>query len=164
MNSFLENYEVAPGFEDVFAMTPEEQDEHEAYMVSLRILSEVQKTLEARNMTRKQLAEALGTSASYLTQLFRADKLLNLEMIVKLERVLGLRFQIQFAGVNVGAYQPEELQEKVRALNPYHFNVPPAKIPPTIDWQGGSQTNERLEHLTPTEKQVAGNYSIMQAA
>lgn len=108
----MDKYVVAPGFEELFTMKPAEQDAHEAHMVSLRILSEVQKLLDARNMTRKQLAEALGTSPSYLAQLFRADKMLNLEMIVKLERVLGLKCQIRFAVADVGALQPEGLKEK----------------------------------------------------
>lgn len=96
MKAVADQYEVAPGYEDLFEMSQAEQDTHEAQMLSFRILSEVQKTLEARGMTRKQLASELGTSASYLTQLFRGDKLLNLPMIVKLERVLGLKSQVVF--------------------------------------------------------------------
>jgi transcriptional regulator with XRE-family HTH domain len=165
MKKFAEQFDVAPGYEDLFDLSHEEQDEHEAHMVSLRILSEVQKALDARKMTRKQLAETLGTSASYLTQLFRADKLLNLEMIVKLERVLGLKCQIRFAGAEVGAYRTEELVEKARALHPYRHDAPISRIP-AIDWSGGSLASAKDNPLpfNQREKRMAGSYAELQAA
>ena len=46
-------------------------------------------------MTRKELAQKIGTSASFLTQLYRGSKLLNLTTIAKLEKALGITFTIK---------------------------------------------------------------------
>lgn len=51
--------------------------------------------MDRKGWTRKQLAESLGTSASYLTQLFRGDRLLNFKTEAKIEAALGIKFVIK---------------------------------------------------------------------
>jgi transcriptional regulator with XRE-family HTH domain len=43
--------------------------------------------------------EEIGTSASYLTQLFRGDRLLNFRTIAKIEAALNIEFKIQEVSV-----------------------------------------------------------------
>lgn len=64
-------------------------------MIMYRFLSEVEILSEERKMTRKELAQKIGTSASYLTQLYRGNKLLNLTTIAKFEKVFDITFEIK---------------------------------------------------------------------
>lgn len=63
-------------------------------MLSYIFLSEAQKVLDRKGWTQKRLAEEIGTSASYLTQLLRGDKLLNLKTIAKIETALHIQFEL----------------------------------------------------------------------
>lgn len=86
--------EIKKEFQKLFEKTPEEQIEHRAHMLSLIFLSEAEKALDRKGWTRKRLAEEIGTSASYLTQLFRGDRLLNFKTVAKIEQALDLDYQI----------------------------------------------------------------------
>jgi len=59
-----------------------------------KIRSEFQKAMDRKGWTRKRLAKEIGTSASYLTQLFRGDRLLNFKTVAKIEAALGIEFEI----------------------------------------------------------------------
>lgn len=67
--------------------------ENKAYMIMFRCLSEIQKNLGG-NPSKKQLSELVETSPSYITQLFRGDKLINLLMLAKFELALDSEFDI----------------------------------------------------------------------
>jgi len=81
-------------FQKLFEQSPEEQIEHRAQMLSYIFLSEAQKAMGRKEWTRKRLAKEIGTSASYLTQLFRGDRLLNFKTVAKLETALSIDFEI----------------------------------------------------------------------
>ncbi len=68
--------------------------EYESRMISYRFLSEVDKIMETRGIKKKELAIMLGTSASYITQLFNGNKLINLPTLAKLQHALGIKFSI----------------------------------------------------------------------
>lgn len=74
------------------ARTPEEVAADQAQQLSFRFLSEVERLMGERGLTKRALAAAVGTSASYITQLFRGDRLLNLPMLARLEQALDIRF------------------------------------------------------------------------
>ena len=59
-----------------------------------RFLSIIEIRCEELGWNRKQLAEKVGTSASYITQLFRGDKLVNMLTLAKFQKALGLEFEI----------------------------------------------------------------------
>lgn len=81
-------------FEQLFEKSPEEQVEHRAQMLSYIFLSEAQKAMDQKGWTQRRLANEIGTSASYLTQLMRGDRLLNLKTIAKIEDALHIRFKV----------------------------------------------------------------------
>ncbi len=81
-------------FRKLFKKSPEEQVEHRAQLLSYIFLSEAQKVMDRKGWTRKQLAEEIGTSASYLTQLFRGYRLLNFKTVAKIEVALDLKYGI----------------------------------------------------------------------
>lgn len=68
--------------------------EVETRLLMYRFLSEIEIITASRGITRKKLASMIGTSASYLTQLYKGDKIINLRTIAKIERALDLRFKV----------------------------------------------------------------------
>ena len=86
--------EIRDEFQKLFEKSPEEHVEHRAQMLSYIFLGEAQKAMDRKGWTRKQLANEIGTSASYLTQLFRGDRLLNFKTVAKIEYALDLKYGI----------------------------------------------------------------------
>jgi len=86
--------EIRNEFQKLFEKSPEEQVEHRAQLLSYIFLSEAQKAMDRKGWTRKQLADEIGTSASYLTQLFRGDRLLNFKTVAKIEGALEIWFEV----------------------------------------------------------------------
>lgn len=82
-------------FQKLFEKSQDEQIEHRAHMLSFMFLSEVERAIDKKGWTKKRLADEIGTSASYLTQLFRGDRLLNLKTVAKMEQALGFQFNIE---------------------------------------------------------------------
>ena len=67
----------------------------EKTMVQMRFMSEVDLLMEEFGMSKTELAKAVGLSPSYITQLFKGTKSLNLEMIAKFQMVFGRKFFIE---------------------------------------------------------------------
>lgn len=86
--------EIKDSFQKLFEQSKDESIDHRAQMLSYIFLSEAEKAMERQGITRKELAQRIGTSASYLTQLFRGDRLLNLKNIAKIEAALELSYCI----------------------------------------------------------------------
>lgn len=68
---------------------------HETRMVQFRFLSEIDRLMDERNFSKKELAKAIGTSPSYITQLFKGTKPLNLETIAKFQKIFGVKFDVE---------------------------------------------------------------------
>src|SRR5690348_15788748 len=84
---------VRQDFEDLFKFDSKEDElQHKAQMLSYRFLSEVEKQCDKRKISRAELAEMVGTSRSYITQLFRGSKRVNMDVLAKFEDVLGITF------------------------------------------------------------------------
>ncbi len=73
----------------------EDQLEHKAQMISYRFLSEVEKECDKRNISRTELAEMVSTSKSYITQLFRGSKRVNMHILAKIEAAIGITFKVK---------------------------------------------------------------------
>lgn len=85
---------INPEFESLFTFKNlEEKIEHDAGMISLRMLSDVEKLCDDRNLKKTDLAGMVGTSKSYITQLFRGDKNINANMMARFENALGITFE-----------------------------------------------------------------------
>ncbi len=70
----------------------------ETRLLMFRFLSEVEKITEERGITRKELAKMIGTSPSFITQLYRGTKIVNLATLAKLQKALNFRFRIEAVG------------------------------------------------------------------
>ncbi len=92
----LENkyQEIDNAFDDLFKEL-ENNFEVDAKVIASRFLNEVKDIAEIRNINRKKLAEMIGTSPSYLTQLYRGTKLMNLITLAKLKKALDLEIEIK---------------------------------------------------------------------
>jgi transcriptional regulator with XRE-family HTH domain len=97
-------------FQKLFEQSSEEQIEHRAQMLSYIFLSEAQKTMDRKGWTRKRLAKEIGTSASYLTQLFRGDRLLNFKNVAKIEAALEIHFGVSASSGTAAYHGSEELK------------------------------------------------------
>jgi ribosome-binding protein aMBF1 (putative translation factor) len=74
--------------------TSDEKIEQEAMMLAAQFLHDISRTMEARNMRLKDLAELLGVSKSYVTQIFRGDKLPNFKFMAKVQMMLDVKFKV----------------------------------------------------------------------
>ncbi|MGV8134075.1 MAG: helix-turn-helix domain-containing protein [Mangrovibacterium sp.] len=68
--------------------------DNDAKLIMFRFLSIIEEKCEALGLNRKQLAEKVGISPSYITQLYRGDKLVNMLTLAKFCKALGLEFEI----------------------------------------------------------------------
>jgi len=80
--------------------TNENDIKHDTLMLMYRFLSEIEKLSDEKNLSRKDLARSIGTSASYITQLFRGNKIINLETIAKFQKVFDIKFEIKAVSNN----------------------------------------------------------------
>lgn len=106
--NFNSNNDIQKAFNDLFKSRDEKEDiDFQAHMIMFRFLSEIEILTEERKMTRKELAQRIGTSASYITQLYRGNKLLNLETIAKLQKVFDITFDIKANANAESAFAPK---------------------------------------------------------
>ena len=113
MTTSLKNKKaIQKAFQDLLEpASREEKLELETLMLSTKFLSEIQLICDKRNILKKELAEKIGTSPSYVTQLFRGNKIINLETIAKIQIELGVSFNIRLAEAESGELKtPEDIQ------------------------------------------------------
>jgi ribosome-binding protein aMBF1 (putative translation factor) len=85
-------------FEDLFAArTDADQIMEDTLLFGFRFLSIIDRHMEEKGITKKALAEKIGASPSYITQLFRGQVRVNLEFISKVEKALEIRFSVALA-------------------------------------------------------------------
>jgi len=69
--------------------------ENEAKILASKVLSEISEITKRKDLKRNNVADLIGTSASYLTQLYRGNKLLNFITLAKLKKKLDLNIEIR---------------------------------------------------------------------
>ncbi|MFW5805960.1 MAG: helix-turn-helix domain-containing protein [Bacteroidales bacterium] len=110
-NSEIKNY-----FDDIFTFkTYDDKIEHEAIMLNARIMQLTEKAMERKGWNKKILAKEIGTSASYLTQLFMDNKLVNLKMMAKIQDALDINFTMDYEGINESCYSFKRFKNPVKA-------------------------------------------------
>lgn len=73
----------------------EEKLELEAELLHLKFIKVIEEAMKQENILKKDMAERLSTSKSYITQLFSGDKLLNMKMLARFQQVLDISFEIE---------------------------------------------------------------------
>jgi transcriptional regulator with XRE-family HTH domain len=72
----------------------------ETRLLMYRFLSEIEKVTSERGISRKELAELAGTSASYITQLYQGKKIINLQMLTRIKKALNIEFKLKVIQLN----------------------------------------------------------------
>lgn len=108
------------GFRNLFTKrSKEERIEDRKQLLSFKFMSELEKIMEAQEINKKTLAETLGTSASFITQLFRGQKVVNLKLLAQLEEAFDIDFVISTSSAmqlskNLDFEKIKELREIAR--------------------------------------------------
>ena len=66
----------------------------DAKILMFRFLSLLDAKREELGWSRKDLAVQIKTSPSFISQLFQGDKLINFTTLAKIQKVMGLEFEI----------------------------------------------------------------------
>ena len=80
--------------DDLLNLNEEDQLEHDAQILAFQFLNKVDKAMSEVGMSKKTLAEKVGTSAAFITQLFRGDRKPNWHILAKMKNALGLDFKV----------------------------------------------------------------------
>lgn len=72
----------------------EEELDFRADLLAMQFLGLVDEKMERNNISKKALAERIGTSASFITQLFRGDKKPNWKLLARMSDALDINFKI----------------------------------------------------------------------
>jgi transcriptional regulator with XRE-family HTH domain len=85
---------------------------------------ELNRLAEIEGVSRAEIARRLGTSAAYVTKVFRGDVNFTVESMVRLSRTLGARLHVHLAleGHQVRWFDLPRIERKLHAgLNPEQF-------------------------------------------
>lgn len=82
--------------EDILVPKSEkERIDFEAKIIHLEFISRLNELMRAKKISsKKELAQILGTSQSFVTQLFSGEKLINLRHLALLQRGLNIKYSI----------------------------------------------------------------------
>lgn len=101
-------------FENYFINEENEYDfDFETRMIMYRFLSIIDEKMEELDLSKKDLAEMIGTSASYITQLFNGNKIVNLPTLAKFQKALDIKFKVRDENSNVQISE-EDLESYIR--------------------------------------------------
>lgn len=93
--------EIAVAFNSVLSFDNEQdQLELEAKIIMAKFLDRIQEIADQKGLKKKDLAQKIGTSASYITQLYRGHKLLNLMTLAKFQKALDIEFEVSIKGTD----------------------------------------------------------------
>lgn len=82
-------------------LSAEDQLDIDASVISGRFVYEIDQLRQKQGLNKKEFAEKLGVTASYLTQVFRGDKQINTKLLAKVERALDVRVEAHIISANV---------------------------------------------------------------
>lgn len=121
--------QIKESFDELFnSFTKEELIDQEARLLSFHYLSAIETALEVQNLSKKALAEMVGTSPSYISQLFQGDRLPNFTILAKIQNALNLKFEIKAKASTLEAANLEfdfpEVEEKYGFYG-YNTNLKP---------------------------------------
>ena len=69
--------------------------DHEKEMLMKKFLYEVFKIIQSKKFSKSQFAQLLDVSPGYLSQVFHSKKPLTFVMLVKIQQVLQIEFEIK---------------------------------------------------------------------
>lgn len=112
-----EQTETVNFFKDFF--TPQNEEEQlliNAHTLAGYFLVEIENILISQKINQKELADKIGTSPSYLSQVFHGDRLINFKTLAKIENALGIKFKIN-AETKFDEFEDDEINTNISYLN-----------------------------------------------
>lgn len=76
------------------SLTKEDRLDMEANLLVMQFIGIADERMEEGRISKKELAEKVGTSASYITQVFRANRKPNWLFLAKVQEALDLKFEV----------------------------------------------------------------------
>ncbi len=89
---------------------------HERIMIQMRFMSEIERLMDENGINEKELAKRCTISASYLTQLFKGHKKLNLDTIAKFQNAFNVKFKIEAKNIENFYIDNNDRYETLRSL------------------------------------------------
>ena len=114
----------------------EEKIEFEATMIHLDIIDEIIGLMEECNMNYTELAELLDVSKSYISKLFAGDRLINMKMLAKIQRIFNVSLSTNFRK------DIEEYAEEIHIENEQFNNIYSID-----DKKGEGDYNEQIDNI-----------------
>ncbi|HDR52197.1 MAG TPA: XRE family transcriptional regulator [Mariniphaga anaerophila] len=91
----IKDDKILNAFNELFDnLSEQDKLENEAKLIMFRFLDIIERKRVKKKWSRKELAKKVGTSASYITQLMRGDKLINMLTLAKMQNVLDFKFDV----------------------------------------------------------------------
>lgn len=73
-----------------------EKFEFEVDVLNLKFVDRIILLMQRNDISKSELAAVLNTSKSYVTQLLSGEKLLNMKLLAKLQRIFNVQFELNF--------------------------------------------------------------------
>jgi transcriptional regulator with XRE-family HTH domain len=96
----------------IYQPTADEELALAELMLMAKFLSEIEQHQKLKDIDRKTLAALIGTSPSYLTQVFRGDKPLNFKTLAKIQAVLNIKFEVSVSIIDEPIINKKDNQQK----------------------------------------------------
>lgn len=96
MNTKTRNHDLVEKIKHTLnSISEEDKIDITASVLMLYFMAEVENIQKIKGIDRKTLANMIGTSPSYLTQIFSGNKLLNFKTLAKIQKALNIRFEVK---------------------------------------------------------------------
>lgn len=137
---------ILNAFNEIFDnLSEQDKLDNEAKLIMFRFLDIVERKREKLGWSRKGLAKKVGTSASYITQLMRGDKLINMLTLAKMQKALDIKFDV----VEIVSYQEQTEDKKPPVADGKGFWMYKKLESPNYDKKGN------IPEVKPTEELAA---------
>ncbi|SIT11698.1 helix-turn-helix domain-containing protein [Belliella pelovolcani] len=91
----LKTNQIQSAFQDLFNTSSKEEElAFKEQVLVMKFLGEIDEVMAERDLKKKDLAAKVGTSASYITQIFRGNRIPNHQIIIKMADALEIDFVI----------------------------------------------------------------------
>lgn len=98
-----DKYIVNPEFEDIFKHESHTDEIlHDATILMYKFLNQLQRATGEKPILKKDLASKLKLSRSYVTQLYKGQKLINLLTLAKIQDAYKITFDVSATSTNNG--------------------------------------------------------------
>jgi ribosome-binding protein aMBF1 (putative translation factor) len=95
MNSLTDIKKLQKKLKDAISFKNDDEIiDFNASILSLEFTDLIEELMKNNDINKAQLARKLKTSKSYITQLFSGDKLINLKLLARIQRIFKVKFVV----------------------------------------------------------------------